>query len=906
MTQKISLRNRKSKVMSPCLWAPICTAVILGSIFAVFSLFPFGEKTLSWCDMNQQVIPLMLDFKDIIAGKSSIFLNMQNAGGMNFWGVFLFFLSSPFTLLVALIEKSQIFLFVNLLVWAKMMVCAFTAGLFFQKRFPILSLPESIGLSVLYAFCGYSLFYYQNIVWLDMMYLFPLLLLSLFHLAEKGKILPYILTFSAMMAVHFYLSYMIVLFLLLGCVLYAYYMIEPSKRGRAFLLLGIGTAVSALLTAPVWLPSLLEYAASARTGDLLSNLTTGNFLTRLDTTLPVIFCTTAVLAAFPAAFSHSSFKTPARNMLVVLFALLLLPVVIDPINKMWHTGSYQAFPVRYGYITVFIGLILAAYIISRSEDAGIGKREAPSHAAAVVLSILSAGIVLFLAEYLLRTSFSEITPYTRTLWGSTEALEKLSVFACITACSYFLLLLFRSYKQIQKPLFSALFSLLILMECLFNGCVYIGSAARDASSYAPVLDLADRIDCAPYRVKTQSKYFDVNLTGSFGYPSLSHYTSLTSKDYMYTMKRLGYSSYWMEVNSNGGTQLTDYLLGNRYIIKSLSDCSPEDEVVYKNERYAIVKNPEASSFGAVFQTDSIEELGHLQTNSRVDIQKSLFQTFFPEEISPIYEYSPIDYGNVRPGTSLDGKPGLYLEDEAYVNGTGGILYYEITVEDTQTLYFDCFDEPHNYLREHINDSFDITVNDETVEVKYPSQSNNGILCLGTFTDTNVSIRVRVNKDVEANSFSVFGINQERLSRVLREGNSVACKSANDSLTFSAEGGEEGSYLFIPIADDGGFTATVNGKEAEIYRVFDAFMAVRLEKGSNTVQLSYTVPGMTISLLLFAAGIFLLGGSLWLLKRSPKWLTRLERPAQIVCTVLGALVLLCVYIAPVALYLSRRI
>ena len=45
-------------------------------------------------------------------------------------------------------------------------------------------------------------------------------------------------------------------------------------------------------------------------------------------TLPVIFCTTAVLAAFPAAFSHSSFKTPARNMLVVLFALLLLPVVI--------------------------------------------------------------------------------------------------------------------------------------------------------------------------------------------------------------------------------------------------------------------------------------------------------------------------------------------------------------------------------------------------------------------------------------------------------------------------------------------------------------------------------------------------------------------------------------------------
>lgn len=905
MTQRALNTNRTSNAISPCFLAPICTAGILAAIFAAFGLFPFGEKTLSWCDMNQQVIPLMLDFKDILAGKGSLFLNLQNAGGMNFWGVFLFFLSSPFTFLVVFVEKSQIFLFVNLLVWAKMMVCAFTAGVFFQKRFPLLSLPEATGLSTLYAFCGYSLFYYQNIVWLDMMYLFPLLLLSLLSLAEKGRILPYILVFSAMMAVHFYLSYMIVLFLLLGCVLYIYFMLRPSERGRASLLLGIGTAISALLTAPIWLPSLLEYAASARTGDLFTNLTTGNFLTRLDTTLPVLFCTAGILAALPAAFSHISFKSPARNLLCLLFILLLLPVIIDPINKMWHTGSYQAFPVRYGYITIFIGLILMAYLLSRSESNGLGKRVELSRTA-VALSILSVGIVLFLAEYLLRTSFSSITSYTRTLWGSPEALEKLSVFAFIAACSYFLLFLFRSYRQIQKPLFSALFSLLILMECLFNGCIYIGSAARDADSYAPVLDLADRIDCAPYRVKMQSKYFDVNLIGSLGYPSLSHYTSLTSKDYMYTMKRLGYSSYWMEVNSNGGTQLTDYLLGNRYIIKSISSCSPEDDVVYQNESYAIVKNPEVSSFGAVFQTNSIEELAQIQTNSRVDIQTSLFHTFFPTERSPIYEYAPIDCSDVRRGTSLDGKGGWYLEDEAYVGGKGGILYYEITVEDAQTLYFDCFDEPHNYLREHINDSFDITVNGETIETGYPSQSNNGILCLGTFANTNVSIRIRVNKDVEANSFSVFGINQERLTHILQESTPVSCSSANNSLTFSAESRGEESYLFIPISNDGGFTATVNGKTAEIYQVFDTFMAVKLEKGSNTIQLSYVVPGMKISLLLFAAGIFLLIGSLWLLRRQPKWLARLEKPAQILCTTLGALVILCIYIAPVALYLSRRI
>ena len=31
---------------------------------------------------------------------------------------------------------------------------------------------------------------------------------------------------------------------------------------------------------------------------------------------------------------------------------------------MWHTGSYQAFPARYGYITVFLGLIIAADMLN--------------------------------------------------------------------------------------------------------------------------------------------------------------------------------------------------------------------------------------------------------------------------------------------------------------------------------------------------------------------------------------------------------------------------------------------------------------------------------------------------------------------------------------------------------------
>ena len=78
--------------------------------------------------------------------------------------------------------------------------------------------------------------------------------------------------------------------------------------------------------------------------------------------------------------------------------------------------------------------------------------------------------------------------------------------------------------------------------------------------------------------------------GGLGYPTLNHYTSLTDEDYMFTMKKLGYSSYWMEVGSQDGSLLTDALLGNRYTVVQSREVKPEDDVVYQNDWYAILKN----------------------------------------------------------------------------------------------------------------------------------------------------------------------------------------------------------------------------------------------------------------------------------------------------------------------------
>ena len=74
---------------------PIITCVIFLLVCSKNELYPFGNNSISWCDMNQQFIPLLNSFKDVLEGKQSFTYNLANAGGMSLFSVYFFFLSSP-------------------------------------------------------------------------------------------------------------------------------------------------------------------------------------------------------------------------------------------------------------------------------------------------------------------------------------------------------------------------------------------------------------------------------------------------------------------------------------------------------------------------------------------------------------------------------------------------------------------------------------------------------------------------------------------------------------------------------------------------------------------------------------------------------------------------------------------
>ena len=863
---------------------PVLVMAVMMYAFYMGELYPFDENSISWCDMSQQVVPLMIDFKDVLDGKSSIFLNFENAGGMNFWGVFFYYLASPFTFLVKFVEKENIMSFMNILVMLKMMTASLTAMIYFRVCHKKLDGGIAAALSVMYGLCGYGMIFFQNIIWLDMMYLFPLLIIALNSLISKNKLMPYIAVLTAMVVVNYYISYMIVVFLLIFMGFYVY-MNSKGIAKETCLRFIIGSAIAAFLSAVVWLPSFLQYKSSARGKSIIESISNSKFITDFETIMPLLYGTAFIAAVIIINLIIGKFRGKQQNMYLYLFVLTLIPIFIEPINKMWHTGNYMSFPGRYAFITIFIGLICCAYFLSKKH-----KHKSVTH----ILSVLIIPIALVLiylkfSQEFIDENYDTIIAYTKTLWGDQNSWLKLTELFVIAVICYGIVYFLYKKGLVLKQYFAIVICIVAVIEGYSSARIYIDSTSylrhRTVSSQQQVLYLADKInDDSFYRVKTSSKLFDYNLVGSLGYPSISHYTSLTSEDYMFTMKRLGYTSVWMESGSSGGTVFTDALLSIGY---EITENSNKNNSVYSTRNYSINQLSQKAGLGIVTSKDLSDKTEIPSELERADIQQYIYSSLFNNNnLVTRYSFQTVsDTVNYQEGYSFSGS---------------GTISYNIYVEGKQKLYFDCFDKTTTNLSEPTYDSFAIYVDGNQIESSYPYNKNNGVLYLGDFENQSVSIQVELLKQVSCASFGVFGINENVLSDALASTSSVNLQRDKGSLygTYTAQAGES---CFLAVPYDEGYTIKINGEKVDYQKTFSAFISFPLVKGENEITVTYTPNGFTLGLILT-----IIGGALVVLyiifNKKIKLPEKLSSAAYYSLGVIGAVVLFVIYALPLLIYI----
>lgn len=886
------MNDKRIRYCLSALGGALLPSALLLIVYAAFKLYPFGGNTISWCDMDQQVVPLLCDLKDILSGESGFFLSMANAGGMDFWGVFFFFLASPFSFLVVFVDKADMLLFMNILALLKIALAGTTAATFLRRAFPDLSTIAGVALSSAYALCGFTMLFYQNIIWLDMVWSFPLLLWSFLHLSEKKKPLFFILMLSLSMVINYYIGYMVVVFLLLAVPLWVLLCVPKEERGVLSLLFLVSCLVAALLTAVVWLPSFLQYVESARDGTgLIDSLKSGSFYGSYTTKSQILFCTPVIFAVLPFLSIRPDTQAGKRRLwCLILFILTLAASVFEPINKMWHTGNYQSFPLRYGYMIAFLGLMLTASVLSEQED-GAFFRCRPRALLGGISAVLA---VFFAGRTLCKGFFDEISIFTSTLWGNETSFRLLLLWCLVGIGAFAIFFVLSKTGTVSKRLVSLLLCLAVSSCCLFNASVYMGSAARSDETYRLENQLAGKInDPSFYRVKSAEKYFVVNRLGGLGYNSLAHYTSLTDEDYMFAMKKFGYSSYWMEVNSNGGTLLTDALLRNRYTVSDESSYGFSEKTVYENETYKILQSPYDFPAAVILSADPVL-YEYLPEGERSQLQEHLYQLYGGEGGTLVTRYEPSSTTDLN----LTYTNGLYqlelLDDQ-------GRLFYTVSVTGRQSLYFDAFKDLSNRLKEALNDTFSVTVNGRSVQWNYPSQSSNGLLYLGDYENETVTVSVKVKKNALATSFGVFSVDADKVSALCESVGGCDLTVERNRITAQISG-RNGQYLYTCLPYDEGYSATVNGQSVPLYRVNDAFLAIPLTDGENEIRLTYVPTGLTTGLSLAVVGILALLLFLVILsRRQDTSVGSLGTVGFYTLSGLGALVLLVIYIFPLCVF-----
>ncbi len=997
-------KNRVTSFFNRYILPPAAVVGLFFYVFAENNIYPFGNKTIAWCDLTQQGVPYWMNFKNVLEGKDDFFLNMGNAAGMNGVTLTRSFFFYPFNYLALLLESSSMMEAVTLLLVLKFAACSVTAMVFFKIACKKLHPSLAVALSLMYSFCAYGLMYYQIINWPDIMYFTPLYFAGVYLLVKKGKIILYAVSLALIMQ-NFAFCFMTVIATIL---FFGYYCITNRNKDengkfechKVAINFVIGSAFAALLCAFKWVSYFDTYGSSARGIELEDSLKSEAFFTSKYTIYPLLMSTAFI---FISALSFKRFeKKPLEKACMFVFGMMLIPIIMEPINAMWHGGSYMSFPGRYAYLLILLGLAIGGILLSRKVPEGrlsLNKRLAltlgictliaafflfkevtdyptnillkdytrgeytknlilyswvflcllascitliirsrnetiapeieindfrKSKYFTVLLNLGSCYILYSVFKYLLdrilvflELKMPDLDNYAATLWGNEKSYKNLLVIFVAFLFLYGIGYAFYRWKLISKQVLA--FVLLITMcfeaYCALNIYVVPTSKKVNTESFRLYVDLADRIeDDDFYRVKNTDKLgalynSEANMPGAIGYKSMGHYSSLASETYLYFAKALGYSSMWMKIESFGGTKFSDALMSIKYSIRKNNK---SEDVVYSNKKFQIEENEYYLPLGIFSYDDEIDV--DLNRISRIDLQELIYDSFTNDKYNLFEEQTPKASGCTYKSRYESSDNEYHISPQS---GKTATLEYKIKIDGTKTLYFDCFDEFSNDLSEKIYNAFSIHVNGKKIKSKYPVDSSNGILNLGTFTNTTVTVKLGVLEKVACRSFGVYTMDDDLLNETIGE-IKTASLTLDGNKVYGSYSAKEDGEIVISIPHGGGFECTVNGKAVELGKAYGGLISVPVTMGENEIKLTY-IPT------LFYEGVYItifgiiLGVVVLIIMRKKKYATVYDGVYDImgdkgtnilglvfkVCTIIAMIVVLfAIYVYPMLLKLSN--
>ena len=135
MKKRISLKQN-----GKILYGIISMGIVLTIICMVFwkqGIYPFGDWTLVYNDMQYQYLDFFMWFRNVLHGEDSFTYSFYMGQGGNSVSLVAYYLASPLNLLCYFVKPEYMAEFLTLLISLKLALCSLSAYVYLEKRFQL-------------------------------------------------------------------------------------------------------------------------------------------------------------------------------------------------------------------------------------------------------------------------------------------------------------------------------------------------------------------------------------------------------------------------------------------------------------------------------------------------------------------------------------------------------------------------------------------------------------------------------------------------------------------------------------------------------------------------------------------------------------------------------------------------
>ena len=827
-------------------------------LMIVAGCVPFGKYSMLYSDMYHQYFPFFKAFREALLSGDSLLYNWSVGMGMDYLGLYSYYLASPLNLLTVLMPESWMLPFFSFLVPIKLGLAGLFFAIFLKKTFGRndLSLPL---FSAFYALCAWALGYQWNIMWLDTFALLPLVALGTVALLRDKKFFLYTVTLFLSIWSNYYIGLFTCIFVLL---LFICYQICRCKSvGRFFLdLLRIAffSALAIGMTAMLSLPTL---AALQTTQSSVNNFPEGFKLNianentwkgLLDAMrqvagnmnggitpsfkegLPNLYCGagTVILAFLFLTSRHVKLRDKICSVLLLLF--FMVSCIIRQLDYIWHGFHFtNMIPYRFTFLFSFVLLYMAyrAFLLRRRFQ---------------------------LWQYLIAGGLALL------VMACSNDLEK-PVFLAYNAVFFLLYMAIFLYARYDKPVpadadrearskiiaarkerrtyTNVALAAAMLVEMVLNivnfgvtfSYTYVANYPKGTDHTASMIRyMKEREeDNLFYRAEvTHTQTLNDGALNS--YYGITTFTSSANVKVTEFMRDLGYSAKntYNRYCFEEGSPVTNLFLNLKYMIErdgNVEENAYFDDIWHYGDVH-LLENNAYLPLGFLAETE-LAELDFSKTSNNFAFQNKLFSAATG---------NPTNVWTITPGNWLAIQPNgvdITAQTEAgycaYSTTNGGTLKYVYTVYDEGFL---CLD-----LTMNARNSFTVWKNG--VQLYSESLSLPQTIAV---SDVKPGDTIELHATCKAGENSSMTIKAAILDeRVFRSGYDILKASTLELTKFQntyVEGTilcDRDGLLYTSIPQNGNnWKAYVDGKEADITLIGDAMIALELTEGEHTVSFRY--------------------------------------------------------------------